>query len=154
MTQDNSAAELAKGIDDARQRLISFVQGCSDEAWRAAPVDGDLRSVGVVADHVGHAYEYLARWIGDLIAGKPVEVTTEIVDELNAEHASTAGDVSPADVTRHLHSSGDTLISLVASLDPEQLELGDGLVRRFAVIAARHADSHRAELEQTQSAAG
>lgn len=128
--------------------MIRFVQRCTDSDWRAAPVDGDPRPVGVIADHVAHAYEYLAGWIADLAEGKPVEINSEIVDEMNAEHASDAATVTRVHVIGHLQSSGDALVSLVAGLEPDQLDLGDGRVRRLAVIAARHADDHRTTLEQ------
>ena len=146
MTEELSPAAYAQAIDDARQRLLRFVQGCTDGEWREAPVGGDPRPAGVIADHVAHAYEYLAGWIADLTAGRAVDVNPEIVDNLNAEHAADAAGVTPAHVAGHLRSAGDELIALVAGLRPEQLDLGEGRVRGLAIIAARHADTHRDEL--------
>ena len=60
MQNERSPAEFAAGIDAGRDRLIGFVDGCTDVDWRSAPLDGDPRPVGVVVDHVAHAYEYLA----------------------------------------------------------------------------------------------
>lgn len=147
MTQDLSPAEYASAIDEARQRLLQFAQNCTDGDWHSVPIKGDPRPVGVITDHVAHAYEYLADWIGDLIAGRSVQVNEEIVDELNAEHAAEAGPVTAEHVAAHLWSSGDALISLVAGLEPGQLDADEGRVRRLAVIAARHADGHRTEIE-------
>lgn len=152
MTDDLSPAEHATAIDDSRQRLFGFVQRCTEADWRAAPIEGDPRPVGVILDHVAHAYEYLADWIGEIAAGHVVDVNPEIVDELNAEHATDAGSVTPAHVTGHLRASGDALIALVAELKPGQLDAGDGRVRRLATIAARHADSHRTEIESALDA--
>ncbi|HEX9520577.1 MAG TPA: DinB family protein [Streptosporangiaceae bacterium] len=153
MTEDLSPAAHAQAIADARQRLLTFVQRCTDGDWRAAPVDGDPRPIGVIADHVADAYEYLAGWITNLVAGQPVDVNAEIVDELNAEHAADANAVTPAHVAGHLQSSGDALIALVAGLEPGQLDLDDMRVRMLAIIAVRHADKHRAEIEAALSAA-
>ncbi len=147
MTEDLSPAAYARAIDDARQRFLGFVQRCTDGEWREAPVDGDPRPAGVIADHVAHAYEYLAGYVADLVAGKDVAISPEIIDAANAEHAADAAGVTPAHVAGHLRSSGDALIALVAGLRPDQLDLGDGLVRRLAVIAARHADDHRDQLQ-------
>lgn len=147
MTDELSPAEHAQAIDEARRRFIGFVQQCTDGDWHCAPVAGDPRPVGVIADHVAHAYEYLAEWIAELAAGRRVEVSTEVVDGLNAEHAGDARTVTPAHVVGHLRSSGDALIALVAGLEPGQLDIGDGRLRRLTVIAARHADGHRAEIE-------
>lgn len=146
-----SPAQHAAAIDEARQRLCGFALGCTDEQWRSAPVEGDPRSVGVITDHVAHAYEYLAGWIMQMLSGESPEVTSAIVDELNAEHAPGAAGLSQRQVTDHLKSSGDALITLLNGLEPGQLELGGGRVIRFAQIAARHADSHRSEIEAALS---
>lgn len=147
MTDELGPGELAQAIDDARQRFISFVQRCTDGDWRSAPVGGDPRPVGVIADHIAHAYEFFSGWVGDLAAGRAVEVNADIVDQLNAEHAHDADAVTPGHVAGHLRSSGDALIAQVAGLEPDQLDLDDGRVRRLASIAARHADDHRTQIE-------
>ena len=142
-----SPAQHAAAIDDSRQRLCDFALGCTDEQWRSAPIEGDPRSVSVITDHVAHAYEYLADWITRMLSGESPEVTSDIVDGLNAEHATAAAGLSQRQVTDHLKSSGDALITLISGLEPSQLELGGGRVSRFAEIAARHADAHRSEIE-------
>src|SRR6185295_16650712 len=111
-----------------------------DTDWRSAPLDGDPRPVGVVVDHVAHAYEYLAGWMRQLVAGQPVDVNNEVVDELNAEHARTAGSVTRAGAAGHLRRSGADLAA------------GDGRVRRLAQVAIRHADDHRSEIEAALAA--
>ena len=147
MTDERSPAEHAAQIDAARQRLLAFVQQCTDDDWSAAPLDGDPRPVGVVLDHVAHSYEYLAGWMRDILDGQQVEVNADIVDVHNAQHAAQAAQVSRAQAADHLRVSGDEIIGLVAGLDAAQLDAGDGRIRRFAEIAARHADSHRADVE-------
>lgn len=154
MTDEQSPADLARAIDEARQRFVGFVQHCTDGEWHVAPVDGDPRPVGVIADHVAHAYDYLAGWIADLIAGRSVEINSQVIDELNAEHAADASTVTPAHVAGHLRSSGDAIIALVAGLEPGHLDTGNGRARRLAMIAAQHADGHRTEILQALAAAG
>ena len=112
------------------------------------------RPVAVVVDHVADSYEYLAGWIRQLVAGQPVDVTSEIVDDLNAEHAADAAAVSQADATDHLRRSGAAISTLVAGLSPDDLAAGDGRVRRFAQIAIRHADNHRTDIETALAAHG
>ena len=73
-------AAYATDIEAARDRLVSFVSSCADREWHAAPLDGDSRPVAVVVDHVAHAYDYLAGWIRRLVAGQPVEVSSQTVD--------------------------------------------------------------------------
>ena len=155
MTGDEQdPAVYAADIDAARERMISFVSGRSDEEWGSAPLDGDPRPVAVVVDHVAHAYEYLAGWISQLVAGQPVEVNSGVVDALNAQHARDATAVSKTEATEHLRRSGEAISMLVASLRPADLAAGDGRVRRLAQIAARHADDHRADIEAALAASG
>jgi hypothetical protein len=147
MTDDLSPASYVRAIDEARQRLVVFIEQCPHDVWQSTPVDGDPRAVAVIADHVAHAYEYLAGWISDVAAGKQVAVSTELVDDLNAGHASDATGMTREQVADHLRSSGDALMALIDSLEPAYLDLDDGRIRRLATIAARHADGHRTEFE-------
>jgi len=144
----------ATDIEAARDRLVSFVSSCAEREWRAAPLDGDPRPVAVVVDHVAHAYEYLAGWISQLVAGQLVRVNSETVDTLNAQHAKAAAAVTKAEVTDHLRRSGDAIIRLVAGLHAADLAAGDGMVRRLAQIAARHADDHRTDIQAALTAPG
>jgi len=149
-------AACAADIDAARDGLIGFVDGCSEEQWRAAPLapDGDPRPVAVVVDHVADAYEYLAAWIRRIAAGEQVDVNSNVVDALNAEHATAAAAVTRAEVTAHLRDSGAAISELVAGLSAGDLAAEGGRVRRMAQIAARHADDHRADLEAALARSG
>jgi hypothetical protein len=151
---ERDPAAYAADIEAARDRLIAFAGGCSEADWRAAPLDGDPRPVAVVVDHVADSYEYLAGWIRQLVAGEPVEVTGEIVDDLNADHAAGAAAVSQADAVEHLRRSGAAISALIAGLSADDLAAGDGRVRRFAQIAIRHADNHRTDIETALAAQG
>jgi hypothetical protein len=127
MTDDEQdPAGYAADIDAARDRMIGFVSGCSDAEWHAAPLDGDPRPVAVVVDHVAHAYEYLAGWIRQLVAGETVEVSSDVVDALNAQHARDAAAVSKDEATGHLRRSGEAISALVAGLSPAGLAAGGG----------------------------
>jgi hypothetical protein len=147
MSDELSPAEHAAAIEETRQELIDFANRCTETQWTTAPIEGDPRSVGVITDHIANAYEYLAGWMKDLVAGGSPDVNGELVDDLNAEHAAEAAKITPAEAIEHLRTSGDALIELVSGLDEAQLALGDGRVARFAVIAARHARNHREEIE-------
>jgi hypothetical protein len=151
---ERDPAAYAADIDAARDRMIGFVSGCGDAEWRSAPLDGDPRPVAVVVDHVAHAYEYLAGWISQLVAGETVEVNSDVVDALNAQHARGAAAVSQDEAAGHLRRSGEAISTVVAGLSPAALAAGDGRVRRLAQIAARHADDHRTDIETALAARG
>jgi hypothetical protein len=142
------AVDLTRDVAKARERLVEFVDRCTAEQWASSPLgDADPRSVGVIVDHVADAYEYLAVWLGELARGESVEVSSDVVDDLNARHARAISAPTRADTVDHLRTSGDAFMALVESLSPDQLSGADGRIVRFAQIAARHADSHVAELE-------
>jgi len=153
VTEDErDAAAYAADIEAARDRLIAFASDCSEAQWRAAPLDGDPRPVAVVVDHVADSYEYLAGFIRQILAGQAAEVTGELVDDLNAEHAAAAAAVSQADAAEHLRRSGAAISALIASLSADQLSVADGRIRLFAQIAIRHADNHRTDIETALAA--
>ena len=153
MTEDErDSAAYAADIEAARDRLIAFASGCSEAQWRAAPLDGDPRPVAIVVDHVADSYEYLAGFIRQILAGQAAEVTGELEDDLNAEHAAAAAAVSQADAAEHLRRSGAAISALIASLSADQLAAADGRIRRFAQIAIRHADNHRTDIETALAA--
>jgi len=143
----STPARYAAEIDAARDRLIAFAAGCSPEQWRAAPLEGDPRPVGVIVDHVAHAYEYMGGWVRQILAGEDVAVDGATVDALNAEHAAAAAAVTPDEVIDHLRRSGADFSGLVAGCTAGALQAGGGRVERFAQIAIRHPDDHRAEID-------
>ena len=148
MTDDvRSPAQYAADIDAARDRLIAFAASCPPEQWQAAPLDGDPRSVGVIVDHVAHAYEYMGGWVRRILAGEDVAVDGAAVDALNAEHAVTAAAITPDQAIEHLRRSGTAFSDMVAGCGAEGLQAGAGRVARFAQIAIRHPDEHRAEIQ-------
>ena len=109
--------ELATEVVEARARLIEFVARCRDEQWTACPLAvGDPRAVGVIVDHVADAYEYLRSFVTKLARNEHVDVSPEIVDELNARHASALSSPSPEQVVAHLMRSGDAFVALVEPL--------------------------------------
>jgi hypothetical protein len=109
--------EQATEVVAARARLIGFVGRCRDEQWTARPLAvADPRAVGVIVDHVADAYEYLGSFVTKLARNEHVDVSPEIVDELNAHHASAMSSPSPEQVIAHLMRSGDAFVALVEPL--------------------------------------
>jgi hypothetical protein len=97
-------------------------------------------------DHVADAYDYIGGWVQRILAGGDVAVGGTTVDALNAEHAVAAA-LTQDEAIKHLRSSGAAFSGLVAGCSAADLQAGNGRVERFAQIAVRHPDDHRAELE-------
>lgn len=156
MTDALSPAEHAELIAAARDRLLAFAAACTDDTWHARPLaeHGDHRAVGVIVDHVAHAYEYMGGWMREILSGGSPPVDVALVDRLNAAHAGDAGHLTQAGAMEHLSRSGDELIAQVSALTAADLEAGGGRVRRFAEIAARHPDMHRTDIEEALGDSG
>jgi len=138
----------ATHMSAALDRMLAFVESCPDRDWYAQPLtgSGDPRAVGVIADHVADAYEYLGGWIREIIAGGDPQVDAAVVDGLNAAHASKA-QLTQAAAADHLRRSGSEFISLISALSADELAAGGGRAGRLAEIAAVHTDSHRGEIQ-------
>ena len=129
--------EAAGKISDARARLLTFADGCSVQQWCSSPLgEADPRSVSVIVDHVADAYDYIYGWLTGLVGGGTVEVSPDIVDELNARHAEKAAVIELDEVAAHLRTSGDVLIGFVGQLSADDLAIDEGRVALFCEIAA------------------
>jgi hypothetical protein len=151
-SQPLTAGELADEVIRARDGLVSGARRISPEQWRARPLDGDDRPVGVVVDHVADSYGYLGRFVRQLLAGEVLELSAEIIDAFNARHATEAAAATPESAIAGLQVNGDAFAALIRPLAEADLDRGDGRVRGFALIAIRHADNHRAEIEAALAA--
>jgi hypothetical protein len=147
VTEPASAAELADAVVRNRDALIMLAQRCSRPQWVSSPLTDDPRPIGVVVDHVADWYTTLARWVAALLARETLEVSHAIIDARNAVHASAATTVGCDAVVSHLRQAGNAMADAIRPLSTAQLDADKGWVRRFAEVAARHTDDHRAEIE-------
>ena len=82
-----------------------------------------------MVDHVADAYEYIGDWLRQILAGQVIEVSSDIVDRFNADHAKQAeqlGQPTRAQAIDHLNRSGDAIIALIAGLDTAQPDADEG----------------------------
>lgn len=153
MSEELAGSALADELREARQRLLETVQSCDAEQWRAAPIDdGDPRSVGVLIDHVADSYEYILRWMRQIVDGEIPEVSPAVVDGLNAQHARVARDRQPDEVSGRLQRLGDDAVNFLAARSDEDLLLQGGRVRRLAGILISHTQNHREDVERVLTA--
>jgi DinB superfamily len=145
--------ELADEVIRARDGLVARARRITPNQWRARPLDGDDRPIGVVVDHVADSYGYLGRFVRQLLVGEALELSAQIIDDFNARHATEAVAATPESAIAHLQENGDAFAALIRPLAEADLDRGDGRVRGFALIAIRHADNHGTEIEAALPAA-
>jgi hypothetical protein len=145
------ARELADGIELINLELIQLVRGSTDEQWLTTANDeGDSRTVGVIAHHVGHGHLNTAEWIESALSIHEVNITLDEINIENAEHAATYHDVAREETIHLLTEKGEALRDRIAALTDEQLaqtafHRGAGremTVAALAQLGQRHVSGH------------
>lgn len=155
------AESLANRIEEGAAQLAAFAEGLSEAEWRApgSPNSSDRRSVGVIVHHVASVYPIevdLAKTIG---TGKAVmEVTWEVVADLNAKHSAENANISKAAALELLRKNSREAAAAVrvftdAQLDqaaPFGLSFGAPVTAQFVIEdhALRHSWHHLAKLRK------
>jgi hypothetical protein len=151
------ARELAESIEAINLELIQLVRGCSEEQWRTDCNDeGDNRTVGVIAHHVGHGHLNSLEWLETALSGREIEITLDGINAENAEHAATYHDVAREETIQLLVENGDRLCARVGELTDEELartvfHRGAGrqmTVAAFAQLGQRHVAGHLATIRR------
>lgn len=115
------AQALANRFEEANREIISTLDRCSDAQWRTKCA-GETWSVGVVAHHVAESHAAIARIIQTIAAGQPLpNVTTEMIDQRNAQHAQQHADCTKQETLDLLRRNGASAAATVRGLTDEQL---------------------------------
>jgi DinB superfamily len=155
------AESLAKRIEEGAAQLAAFAEGLSEAEWRApgSPSSSDLRSVGVIVHHVASVYPIevdLAKTIG---SGKPVlEVTWEVVADLNAKHSGDNSAITKAAALELLRKNSREAAAAVRGFTDAQLDqaaafglsFGAPVTAQFVIEdhALRHSWHHLAKMRK------
>jgi hypothetical protein len=114
---------LAARVEQGAEALASFAERLSDKEWQTICTD-DGRSVGVLVHHVASALVPETDIIKQLAAGTGLSgVTWPMVDQGNAEHASTHARRSQAEAAALLRRNSALAAEVIRGLRDEQLDL-------------------------------
>jgi len=116
------ANALADRLEQGASALAAFASALTDAEWQVrVPKDG--RRIGVVVHHVATMYPLEIRLAQVLAAGNPVEgVTSEDVDELNAEHARRHDAVTKEAALDLLQRNSAAAAAAIRALSDEELD--------------------------------
>lgn len=113
---------LAQRVSEGHQRLIDFIEGCSDEEW-VTLVPNEERPVGVITHHVASMLTIEADFIKMLASGKAItEITDLEVHQMNAQHAEVNVDRTKEETLALLKHNSDLAIATIRELNDEQLD--------------------------------
>jgi hypothetical protein len=155
------ADRLADRILEGAAGLAAFVEKLSDEEWRRPMAAGgtDRRTVGVIVHHVAAVYPIevdLAKAIG---GGQAVDVTWEVVADLNAKNARENAEITKAQALDLLRKNSQAAADGVRSFTDEQLDsaaafglaFGAPVTAQFVIEdhPVRHSWHHLARIRKT-----
>ena len=115
------AQDLARRLQQGADELIAFVEPLSDAEWQTPCPDG--RPVGVVVHHVASAYPVDADLALKLASGQVISgVTSETINEGNAQHAREHADPDKAKTLELLRLNSALAAEAIGALSDEQLD--------------------------------
>jgi hypothetical protein len=121
-TTATRAQELVAAFEMANESVIAAVERCSEAELRTV-CDSEGWPLVVTAHHLALAYGPIAGMILALANGQPLpQMTMEQLDELNAQHAREAANVSREETVALLRREGRAAADKVRGLTAEQLD--------------------------------
>jgi uncharacterized damage-inducible protein DinB len=113
--------DIATRFEQANAELIATVEGLSDEQW-TVQCGSDVRTVGVVADHIASSHVPLAQWIESIAAGQPMSVSFDTIHEGNARHAAARANVTRTEVVDALRTNFQQAVEIVRGMNEAEIE--------------------------------
>jgi len=148
---------LANRLEQGAAALANFAAGLTEQEWEIrTPKDG--RKIGVIVNHVASVYPVeieLAQTIarGEVVTG----VTAEVINKMNAEHASANDRITKAETLELLRQNSAAAAAAIRALSDEELDQavsvslygGATLTCQFVLEdhAVRHSYHHLARLQ-------
>jgi len=153
------AESLAARIEEGAAGLAAFAAGLSDAEWRTPISATDRRSVGVVVHHVASMYPIEIDVARAIASGRPVlDVTWEVVGQLNAKHAQDNAQVSKSAALELLPQNSRKAAAAVRALTDQELDnaapfslsFGAPVTAQFVIEdhAMRHSWHHLAAIRK------
>jgi hypothetical protein len=151
---------LADRIDEGAAGLAAFAEGISEEEWYTPVSASDRRSVGVIVHHVASIYPIEIEAARAIASGKAVmDVTWDVIAELNAKHAREQAGVTKAETIELLRRNSREAANAVRAFTDHDLDQAapfslsfDAPVTAQFVIedhALRHSWHHLARIRKT-----
>lgn len=120
------AEALAARIEQGAEQLAAFAESLSDAEWRTPVRDTpqkDGRPVGVIVHHVASVYPIEVQLAQGIGSGKSLsEVTWDVVNKMNADHAAANPSASKAETIQLLRTNGRNAAESVRRFTDEQLD--------------------------------
>lgn len=152
------ADALAARIQAGATALAAFAETLSDEDWRLPLSGTDRRPIGVVIHHVATVYPIEVGLARKIASGEPIiDVTWELLAELNGQHANEYADVIKEVALALLARNSSEAATAVRAFTDEELDtaapfslaFGAPMTAQFVIEdhALRHSWHHLSRME-------
>ena len=113
---------LAERLEQGAQALADFATGLTEAEWQMRlPKDG--RKIGVIVNHVASVYPLEILLALTIAEGKPITgVTSDNVDEMNAEHAKKNDAVTKVETLELLRRNSAAAAIAIRELGDDELD--------------------------------
>jgi uncharacterized damage-inducible protein DinB len=119
---DQRVQQLREQLAAFNERVIRFVENCSDEAWMKRCDEEDW-AVGVVARHIGAGHYGIVDLARNIIAGQALpDLTSEQIVEMANAHAREHANCTREEVLAVLREQGAKALAFVAELKDGDLD--------------------------------
>jgi hypothetical protein len=116
------AQALADRVEAGAREIMTFVENCTHENWQTI-VPNEGRSVGVFVHHVASMYPAELDLIKLLTSRQAIkDLTTEMVDQINADHADEQANVTKEEALELLQRNSAAAVKEICELSDEQLD--------------------------------
>ena len=150
---------LADRIQQGATELAAFAEGLSEVDWLTKVSETDRRSIGVIVHHVASVYPIEVELARAIASGNAVlDVTWDVVAELNANHARERSGVTKAATLELLCCNSRETAAAVRKFTDDELDraapfslsYGAPVTAQFVIEdhALRHSWHHLARLRK------
>jgi hypothetical protein len=152
---------LADRIEKGAAGLAAFVEGLSDAEWSKPMAAGgtDRRPVNAIVHHVAAVYPIEVDLAKGIASGKAVDVTWDVVADLNAKNARENAGITKAAALEMLRKNAREAAAAVRAFTDEQLDTaapfglsyGAPVTAQFVIEdhPVRHSWHHLAKIRKT-----
>ena len=149
---------LAKQFEAKVQEATAALEKLSDADWKKVTA-AEKWSVGVTAHHVAGAHEQIANIVKTVASGQAMpNFTMEMLDGMNAKHATDFASVSKADTLALHKKSAAAAAAVVRGLSDDQLAKSGVVLAGMPAMSAEqivsgilinHIDEHCGSIRKT-----
>jgi len=158
-TMGTKSRELAKQLEVKVREAMATLEKIGDEDWKKV-TEAEMWSVGVTAHHLAGALEPISAMVEAVVAGKSLDITNEMIDEMNAKHAKDHANCTKAETMELLEKGAAVAAALIRGLSDEQLAKSGPVIVGAPPMSAEqlikaglleHLDEHFGSIRKTVS---